>query len=199
MTNILKIPFIQLLLAVLPAIFVLFIVLGSRTTLLLDPKASFTIESTGGGTIGSYMMLSMLKSAANSVGLSYVTLKFIIDTVLLNVFTIMFCVLEYTFAMRFINNKFSNSLSSALEYLVTGSYCVYLFHRPFLALWNSGTSFISNPILHDAILIFVALPLLLFISYNFQIFELSLKKSISHKKTPQKNLHFMSFITGSDK
>jgi len=199
MTTILKIPFVQLLLAVLPAIFVLVIVLGSRTTLLLDPKVSFTIGSTGSGTIGSSMVVSMLGGVANSLGLGYVTLKFIIDTVLLNVFIIMFCILEYRFAMRFINNKFSSSLSSAFTYIATASYCVYLFHRPFLALWNSETNFINNPILHDVILIFVALPLLLFISYHLQIFELSLKKSISHKKTPRKNLTLIGSTIGSGK
>jgi peptidoglycan/LPS O-acetylase OafA/YrhL len=194
-----KIPFVQLLLAVFPAILVLVIVLGSRTTLLLDPKVSFTINSTGSGTIGSSMMVSMLNSMANSLGLGYVTLKFVIDTVLLNVFVIMFCVLEYKFAMRFIDNKFSSSLSSAFTYIATASYCIYLFHRPFLALWNSGTHFISNPILHDVILIFVALPILLFISYRLQILELSLKKYISHKKIPQKDLHFKRSTTGSSK
>jgi peptidoglycan/LPS O-acetylase OafA/YrhL len=181
-----KIPFVQLLLAFLPAILVLVIVLGSRTTLLLDPKVSFTIESAGSGTIGSSMMVSMLESMANSLGLGYITLKFVIDTVLLNVFLIMFCVLEYEFAMRFINNKILSSLSSAFTYIATASYCVYLFHRPFLVLWNSGTNFISNPILHDVILIFVALPLLLFISYSLQTFELNLKKFILHKKPLEK-------------
>jgi hypothetical protein len=181
-----KIPFVQLLLAVLPAILVLVIVLGSRTTLLLDPKVSFTIESAGSGTIGSSMMVSMLESMANSLGLGYITLKFVIDTVLLNVFLIMFCVLEYEFAMRFINNKILSSLSSAFTYIATASYCVYLFHRPFLVLWNSGTNFISNPILHDVILIFVALPLLLFISYSLQTFKLNLKKFILHKKPLEK-------------
>ena len=133
-----KIPFVQLLLAFLPVILVLVIVLGSRTTLLLDPKVSFTIESAGSGTIGASMMVSMLESMANSLGLGYITLKFVIDTVLLNVFLIMFCVLEYEFAMRFINNKLLSSLSSAFTYIATASYCVYLFHRPFLVLWNSG-------------------------------------------------------------
>lgn len=194
-----KIPFVQLLLAVLPAILVLVIVLGSRTTLLLDPKVSFTIESAGSGTIGSSMMVSMLKSMANSLGLGYVTLKFVIDTMLLNLFVIIFCVLEYKFAMKFINNKLSSSLSFAFTYIATASYCVYLFHRPFLALWNSGTNFISNPILHDVILIFVALPLLLFISYSLQIFELNLKNFVLHRKTSHKDLHFKGSTTGSGK
>ena len=199
MTNILKIPFIQLLLAVLPAMFVLFIVLGSRTTLLLDPKASFSIESASGVTIGSSMVVSMLKGVASSLGLGYVTLEFIIDSVLLlNVFIIMFCILEYRFAMKFVTNELSSSFSSAFTYIATASYCVYLFHRPFLALWNSGTNFINNPILRDFILIFLALPILLFISYNLQIFELNLKKSISIKKPSQRSL-FTDSITGSGK
>jgi len=135
MTTIAKIPFVQILLAALPVMFVLIIVLGSRTALLLDPKVSLTIEA-GSGTIGSSMVVSMLNSMANSLGLSYVTLKFIIDSVLLNLFIIVFCTLEYRFAMKFINNKLSSSLSSALTYISTASYCIYLFHRPFLALWN---------------------------------------------------------------
>lgn len=183
MTTIQKIPFVQLLLAVLPAIFVIVIVLGSRTTLLLDPKASFTIESAGGSTIASSMVVSMLTKVANSMGLGYEILEFIIDSViLLNIFVIIFCILEYKFAMKFINSKSSSSLNSAFTYIATASYCVYLFHRPFLALWNSVTHFISSPVLHDAILICVALPLLLFISYHLQTLELNLKKSISHKK-----------------
>jgi peptidoglycan/LPS O-acetylase OafA/YrhL len=199
MTNILKIPFIQLLLAVLPAIFVLFIVLGSRTTLLLDPKASFSIESASGVTIGSSMVVSMLKGVASSFGLGYVTLEFIIDSVLLlNVFILMFCILEYRFAMKFVTNELSSSFKSVFTYISTASYCVYLFHRPFLALWNSGTNFIGNPILRDIILIFVALPLLLFVSYNLQIFELNIKKSISIKK-PSKRSLFTDSITGSGK
>lgn len=180
-TMIAKIPLVQILLAILPVIFVLIIVLGSRAALLLDPMVSLTIDA-GSGTIGSSMVVTMLESLANLLGMSYVALKFIfIDFLLLDVFIIAFCVLEYMFAMKYINNKFSSSLSSAFTYVATASYCVYLFHRPFLALWNSGTNFISNPILHDVILIFVALPLLLFISYNLQILELNFKKSISHK------------------
>lgn len=182
--------FVQILLAALPVMLVLVIVLGSRTTLLLDPKTSFTIESAGSGTIGSSTVVSMLESMANSLGLGYLTLKFIIDSVLLNLFVIMFCILEYRFAMKFINNEFSSSLSSALTYVATASYCIYLFHRPFLALWNSGTHFISNPILHDVILIFIALPILVFISYHLQILELNLKKHILPKKTPRKNFPF---------
>ncbi|MGB9939386.1 acyltransferase family protein [Methanosarcina sp.] len=198
-TVIMKIPFVQIILATLPVIFVLVIVLGSRTALLLDPKVSLTIESAGSGTVGSSLVVSMLRSIANSLGLGYVTLKFIIDSLFLNVFIIMFCVLEYRFAMKFINDKFSDSLSPSLTHIATASYCIYLFHRPFLALWNSGTNFISNPILHDVTLIFVALPLLLFISYNLQILELSLKKSFSHKKFPRKDLPFTGSTTGSSK
>ncbi len=133
------------------------------------------------------MVVSILESMANSLGLGYVALKFIIDSGFLNVFIITFCVLEYRFAMKFINDKFSDSLSSALTYIATASYCVYLFHRPFLALWNSGTNFINNPILRDVTVIFVALSLLLFISYHLQILELNLKKSISHKKPLEKS------------
>jgi peptidoglycan/LPS O-acetylase OafA/YrhL len=200
MTKLLKIPFVQLLLAIFPAIFVMIIVLGSRTTLLLGPNVSFTIGSMSGGTIGSSTVVSMLNSVGNSLGLGYETFEFIIDSVLLlNVFVIMFCIMEYKFATKFINDKFSGSLSSAFTYIATASYCVYLFHRPFLALWNSGTHFISNPILHDVILIFLALPLLLIISYNLQILELNLKKTFSHKKVPRKDLHFVSSMTGSDK
>jgi peptidoglycan/LPS O-acetylase OafA/YrhL len=197
-TMIAKIPFVQILLATFPVIFVMVIVLGSRTALFMDPKVSLTIESAGSGTIGSSMVVAMLESMANLLGLSYVTLKFIIDSVLLNVFIITFCILEYMFAMKYINNKFSSSLSSALKYISTASYCVYLFHRPFLALWNSGTNFISNPILHDVSLIFVALPLLLFISYHLQILELNLKKFISHKTLPRKDLTFTGSTINSD-
>lgn len=181
-----RIPVVQILLAALPVIFVMIIVLGSRAALFLDPKVSLTIEA-GSGTIGSSMMVAMLESIANSLGMSYAALKFIIvDCLLLDVFIITFCVLEYMFAMKYINNRFSSSLGSAFTYVATASYCIYLFHRPFLALWNSGTHFISNPILHDVILIFVALPLLLYISYRLQIFELSLKKSSLHKNPSAK-------------
>ncbi len=182
-TTIMKIPVVQVLLAVFPAIFVIFIVIGSRTTLLLSPGASFVIESASGGAIESHMVVSMLTSVAHLMGMGYDNLEFIIDSViLLNIFVIMFCVLEYKFAMKFINNKFSDSWSFAFTYIATASYCVYLFHRPFLALWNSLTHFIGSPILHDVILLVVALPILLIIAYRLQIFELSVKKSISQKK-----------------
>lgn len=183
-TTIMKIPVVQVLLAVFPAIFVMVIVLGSRTTLLLNPGASFVIESSSGGPIESHMVVSMLTSVAHLMGMGYDNLEFIIDSViLLNIFVIMFCVLEYKFAMKFINNKFSDSWSFAFTYIATASYCVYLFHRPFLALWNSVTHFIGSPILHDVILLVVALPILLIIAYRLQIFELSVKKSLSQKKT----------------
>lgn len=185
-TAVIKRPFVQVLLATLPVMFVLVIVIGSRTTLLLDPSASLTIESAGSGTIDSSMIVSMLGSVANSLGLSYAVLKFIIDSVLLNLFMIMFCILEYRIAMKFINNKFSSSLGSAFTYTATASYCIYLFHRPFLALWNSITTFISNPVLHDVVIIFIALPLLFFISYHLQVFELNLKKSFSRESAPGK-------------
>jgi peptidoglycan/LPS O-acetylase OafA/YrhL len=142
----------------------------------------------------------MLTKVANSMGLSYGILEFIINSViLLNIFVIIFCILEYKFAMKFIDNKSSDSLSSAFTYIATASYCVYLFHRPFLALWNSGTHFISNPILHDVILIFVALPLLLFLSYRLQILESSLKKSFSNKKDSRKDLSFSRSTNSSNK
>lgn len=191
-------PFIQILLAALPVMLVLVIVLGSRTTLLLDPKTSFTIESAGSGTIGSSTVVSMLESVANSLGLSYLILKFIIDSVLLNLFVIIFCVLEYRFAMKFINNEFSSVLSSVFTYVATASYCIYLFHRPFLALWNSGTHFISSPILHDVILIFVALPVLVVVSYHLQILELNLKKYFSNKKDSHKDLSCRGYTNVSD-
>ncbi len=197
--TILKVPFIQILLATLPVIFVLIIVLGSRTALLLDPKVSLTIESAGSGTIGSTVVVSMLTSVANSLGLSYATLKFIIDSLLLNVFIILFCVFEYRFAMKFINDKFSSSLGSVLTDIAMSSYCVYLFHRPFLALWNSGTNFISNPILHDIIVIFVAVPILFFISYRIQEFEINLKKYLSREKVPGKDIAFTGPAIGSSK
>lgn len=199
MRDILKIPFVQITLAALPIIFVLIIVLGSRTTLLLDPKVSLTIASAGSGTIGSSMVVSMLENVADSLGLGYVTLKFIIDSVLLNVFIITFCILEYGFAMRFIENRFSSSWNSALTYIATASYCVYLFHRPFLALWNSATNFINNPFLHDAVVMFVALPFLLFISYHLQILELDLKKYFAHKKVPLSDFPFTGSTTVSGK
>jgi peptidoglycan/LPS O-acetylase OafA/YrhL len=194
-----KNPFVKILLAALPVMLVLVIVLGSRTTLLLDQNASFSIKSVSSGTIGSSMVISMLESMANSLGLSYITLKFIIDSVLLNLFVIIFCVLEYRFAMKFINNEFSSYLSSVFTYVATASYCIYLFHRPFLALWNSGTHFISSPILHDVILIFIALPILVVISYHLQILEFNLKKHIFHKKTSHKDFSFISSSNSSGK
>ena len=142
--EIMKKRFIQIILAVLPVIFVLIIVLESRTLLFLDPKVYFTINSVGSGTIGSSMVISMLNSWANSLNLNYSTLQFILDTLLLNIFVIIFCIFEYRFAMKFINDKFSSTLSSIFTYIATSSYCVYLFHRPFFALWNSGTNFIHN-------------------------------------------------------
>ena len=198
-TAVIKRPFVQVLLATLPVMFVLVIVIGSRTTLLLDPSASLTIESAGSGTIDSSMIVSMLGSVANSLGLSYAVLKFIIDSVLLNLFMIMFCILEYRIVMKFINNKFSSSLGSAFTYTATASYCIYLFHRPFLALWNSITTFISNPVLHDVVIIFVALPLLFFISYHLQVFELNLKKSFSRESTPSKKSSSKGSTDGSSK
>ena len=198
-TAVIKRPFVQVLLATLPVMFVLVIVIGSRTTLLLDPSASLTIESAGSGTIDSSMIVSMLGSVANSLGLSYAVLKFIIDSVLLNLFMIMFCILEYRIVMKFINNKFSSSLGSAFTYTATASYCIYLFHRPFLALWNSITTFISNPVLHDVVIIFVALPLLFFISYHLQVFELNLKKSFSRESTPGKKSSSQGSTDGSSK
>lgn len=198
-TAVIKRPFVQVLLATLPVMFVLVIVIGSRTTLLLDPSASLTIESAGSGTIDSSMIVSMLGSVANSLGLSYAVLKFIIDSTLLNLFMIMFCILEYRIAMKFINNKFSSSLGSAFTYTATASYCIYLFHRPFLALWNSIVTFISNPVLHDVVIIFVALPLLFFISYHLQVFELNLKKSFSRENTPGKKSSSKGSTGGSSK
>jgi len=197
-TMLMEIPFVKILLAALPVIFVLVVVLGSRMVLLLDPKVSLTIDAPS-GTIGSSMLISVLSSIANSLGLSYTTLKFVLDTLLLNVFIIMFSIFEYRFAVKYIDDKFSSSLSSILTYIATSSYCVYLFHRPFLALWNAGTNFISNPILRDIILLFVALPLLFFISYHAQVFELNLKKYFSHKKVPGKDLSFRRSIMGSGK
>ena len=141
----------------------------------------------------------MPESVANSLGVSYAVLKFIIDSVLLNLFMIMFCVLEYRIAMKFINNKFSSSLGSAFTYTATASYCIYLFHRPFLALWNSITTFISNPVLHDVVIIFVALPLLLFTSYHLQVFELNLKKFFSRECTPGKKSSSKGSTDGSSK
>lgn len=182
-----KRPIIKTLLAILPVIFVLIIVLESRTVLFLDPKFSFTVETTSSGTIGSSMVISMLNSIAHLIGLNYDILEAIIETLLLNIFAVILCIFEYKFAMKFIDNNFSSSLNSAFTYIATSSYCVYLFHRPFFTLWNVGTKFISSPILHDIIVIFVALPLLFFVSYHIQIFESNLKKYIFSKNVFSNN------------
>jgi peptidoglycan/LPS O-acetylase OafA/YrhL len=194
-----KKPFFQTLLAALPIIFVLIVVLQSRTVLFLDPKVSLSIDSAGSGTIGSSMIISMLSGVARLLDLNYNILKFLIDTVLLIIFTLIFCTLEYKFAMKFIDNKFPSSLSSLFTYIGTSSYCVYLFHRPFLALWNAGTNFIGNLVLRDIIVLFVALPILFILCYHLQMFELNLKKYFSHEKTPGKDLSFKRSITGSNK
>ncbi len=197
-TILMEISFVKILLAGLPVIFVMVVVLGSRMGLLLDPKVSLTID-TSGGTIGSSMLVSMLEGLANSLGLSYTILNFTLNTLLLNIFIIMFCIFEYRFAMKFIDDKFPSSLSSILTYIATSSYCVYLFHRPFLTLWNAGTNFISNPILRDITIIFVALPLLFFISYHAQVFEFYLKKYLSHEKVSCKDISSTGSTTGSNK
>lgn len=198
--EIIKKPFVQVLLAVFPIILVLIIVLESRTVLFLDPKVSLTVESIGSGKIESLMLISMLTSVSNSLGLNYDVLKFIIDSLLLNIFVFMFCTFEYRLAMQFINVNFSSSWSSFFTYIATSSYCVYLFHRPFLALWNAGTNFIGNPILRDAIIILVALPFLFFISYHLQRFESNLMKHLSHKKSlSNKDPHLTGSITGYSK
>jgi peptidoglycan/LPS O-acetylase OafA/YrhL len=192
-------PFLQTLIAALPIIFVLIVVLQSRTVLFLDPKVSLSIDSAGSGTIESSMIIMMLSRVANLLDLNYNILKFLIDTVLLIIFTLMFCILEYRFAMKFIDNKFPSSLSSLFTYIGTSSYCIYLFHRPFLALWNAGTSFIGNPTLRDIIVLFVALPILFILCYHLQMFELNLKRYLSHEKKPGKDLSFTRSITGSNK
>ncbi|MGV8077007.1 MAG: acyltransferase family protein [Methanosarcina sp.] len=197
-TILMEISFVKILLAGLPVIFVMVVVLGSRMGLLLDPKVSLTID-TSGGTIGSSMLVSMLEGLANSLGLSYTILNFTLNTLLLNIFIIMFCIFEYRFAMKFIDDKFPSSLSSILTYIATSSYCVYLFHRPFLTLWNAGTNFISNPILRDITIIFVALPLLFFISYHAQVFEFYLKKYLSHEKVSCKDISSTGSTTDSNK
>jgi peptidoglycan/LPS O-acetylase OafA/YrhL len=193
-TTLREVSSVKLLLAALPVMFVMVIVLGSRMVLLLDPKVSMTIE-TPGGTIRSSMLVSMLGSFASLLGLSYTALKFMLDTLLLNIFAIVFSVFEYKLAIKLIDDKFSGSLSSTFTYIATSSYCVYLFHRPFLALWNAGTNFISSPILRDITVFFVALPLLFFICYHIQIFEWSSKQHFSHKKTSDKNLPFKILVT----
>lgn len=185
---------VQVLLAVLPVIFVLTIVVGLRESLFLDPRVSVTID-TGSGTIGSSMIRSLLDSIAGLLSIKPPLLQFLIETLLLNVFVILFCVLEYSFAMKFINDKFSRSLSSFFTYIATSSYCVYLFHRPFFTLWNSGTNFIGSPILRDAIMVLITIPLLFFISYHIQAMELNLKSNISHRKFSKKNVVFTRFFT----
>jgi peptidoglycan/LPS O-acetylase OafA/YrhL len=194
-----KTPLAQVLLAVLPVIFVLTIVMGLRESLFLDPRVSVTIDTASGGTIGSSMVRSILDSMAGLLSINPPLLQFLIDTLLLNIFVILFCVLEYSFAMKFVNEKFSRSLSSFFTYIATSSYCVYLFHRPFFALWNSGTNFIVSPILRDVIMVFIAIPLLFFISYQVQTMELNLKRNFSHRKFPGKTLPYTRFITGFNK
>jgi peptidoglycan/LPS O-acetylase OafA/YrhL len=188
--TLIKIPFIQILLAALPILFVLIIVLGSRTALLLDPRVSLTIDSAGSSTIRSSTVVSMLNSAVNTLDMDYTSLKFMIDSLLLNVFIVMFCIFEYRFAMKFINDKFSSSLNSIVTSIATASYCVYLFHRPFFTLWNAGTNFITSPVLRDTVVVFVAIPLLFFISYHIQIFELNLKRFFSHEKVSNIDFSF---------
>ena len=192
-----KIPFVQVLLAVLPVIFVLIIVIGLRSSMFLDPKISVTID-TSSGIIGSSTVRSILDSIAGLLGVNSLLLQFVIDTALLNIFILIFCVFEYSLAMRFINDRFSRSLSSFFTYIATSSYCVYLFHRPFFVLWNSGTNFISSPILRDVIMLFVAIPLLFFISYHIQKIELSLKNNFSLRNLGKK-LHHARFIVHSGK
>lgn len=193
-----KITFFQVLLAVLPVIFVLIIVLGLRSSMFLDPKISVTIDASS-GVIGSSTVRSMLDSIAGLLGVNSLFLQFIIDTALLNVFMLIFCVFEYSLAMRFINDRFSSSLSSFFTYIATSSYCVYLFHRPFFALWNSGTNFISSPILRDVIMLFVTIPLLFFISYHIQKIELKLKNNFSLRKFPGKKSPYARFVMHSNK
>jgi peptidoglycan/LPS O-acetylase OafA/YrhL len=186
--EIVKNPYVRILLAAFPIIFVLTVVLGSRTVLFLDPDVSLTVKSASGGKIESWMIISLLSNVANFLGLNYDTLKLIIDTSLLNFFAMIFCIFEYRFAMNLINDRLSTSMNSVITYIATSSYCVYLFHRPFLALWNNGINFIQNPVLHDFITVFVALPLLFIISYQLQTFEFNFKKYFSHKKIRSEDL-----------
>jgi peptidoglycan/LPS O-acetylase OafA/YrhL len=192
-----KTPLARVLLAVLPVIFVLTIVAELRGSLFLDPRVSVTIE-TGSTIIGSSMIRSMLDSMAGLLKINPPLLQFLIDTLILNIFAILFCIFEYSFAIKFINDKFSSSLSSVFTYISTSSYCVYLFHRPFFTLWNWGTNFISSPILRDVIMVFIAIPLLLFVSYQVQTMELNLKNSVSHRKSLKKHFYTRS-ITGFNK
>ena len=181
--EIIKKPVVLILLAIFPVIFALTIVLESRTVLFLDPSFSLTAQSIGSGKIESSMIISMLSSVGHLLGLNYDILRFIIDTLLLNIFIFMFCTFEYRLTMKFININFSSYLSSFFTYIATASYCVYLFHRPFLTLWNAGASLISkNPVLHDIIVVVVALPVLFFISYHIQVSELNFMRNFSHKK-----------------
>lgn len=182
-----KIPFVQTMLAVIPVIFVLVIVLGLRSSMFLDPKISVTID-TGSGIIGSSTVRAILDSIAGLLVVSSPLLEFLIDTALLNAFMLIFCAFEYSLVMKFVNDKFSGSLNSFFTCIATSSYCVYLFHRPFFALWNSGTNFISSPILRDIIMLFVAIPLLFFISYHIQKIELNLKSNLSSGKSHGKKL-----------
>lgn len=135
-----KTSFFQILLAVLPVIFVLVIVLGLRSSMFLDPKISVTIDN-GSGTISSFTVRSIMDSVAGLLGVNSPLLQFIIDTALLNIFIIIFCVFEYSLAMRFINDKFSRYLSSFFTHIATSSYCVYLFHRPFFCSVEFGNEF----------------------------------------------------------
>jgi peptidoglycan/LPS O-acetylase OafA/YrhL len=194
-----KTPFVQILLAVLPVIFVLVIVLGLRFSLFMDPKISVTIIDTGSGTIGSSMIRSILDSIASLLSVNPPLLQFILETVLLNTFVIIFCIFEYSLATRFINDKLSNSLSSFFNYIATSSYCVYLFHRPFFTLWNSGTNFVASPILRDIIMVFIAIPLLFFLSYDIQMIEIKLKGSLSKMISHRKGLPYTGSTTGFSK
>lgn len=193
-TKIMDMPVFKILIAGLPVIFVLIIVLGSRVILFLDPKVSFTIESSGSGTLGSAMLVSMLKGIAGSFGLNYTTLKFVIEALMLNLFSIVFCAFEYRLAMKFIDNNLPSFLSSIFTYVATASYCIYLFHRPFFTIWNAGTDFITNSLLRDIVLICIAIPLLFVISYQIQEFEFSLKEYFSYRRISSKELSLSRFI-----
>jgi len=199
--EIIKKPVVLILLTIFPIVFVLTIVLESRTVLFLDPSVSLTAQSLSSGKIESSMIISMLSIVARSLGFNYDILKFIIDTILLNIFIFMFCTFEYILAMEFINNNFSSSLSSLFTYIATSSYCVYLFHRPFLTLWNAEASLLSkNLVFHDVIVLFVALPILFIISYHIQLFESNIMRNFSHKKGHIKeDLYFKGTIPGYSK
>lgn len=184
-----RIPFIPALLAALPVIFVLIIVLGLRSSMFLDPKIFVTID-TGSKIIDSSMIRSLMDSAAGLLGVNPPFLRFIIDTILLNIFMIIFCIFEYTLAMKYINEKLSSSLSSLFTHIATASYCIYLFHRPFFALWNSGTNFLASPVLRDVIMIFLAIPLLFIVSYYIQVTEFKIKSSLSKRSFLKENPHY---------